>query len=105
MQTQRIEGTWPGGVVHGDGSTQNATRARPSIPVLTLTLTCAAGQVGASNGVWNPNIRPFDAQRAAIGDRRYLGGFDARFHSTNSYALDLRHSAVAEAGFLSERNC
>lgn len=33
---------------------------------------------------WNPNIRPFDAQRTAIGDRRFLGGFDARFHSTAS---------------------
>lgn len=34
-----------------------------------------------ANG-WNPNIRPFDAQRTAIGGRRFLGGFDARFHST-----------------------
>lgn len=31
-------------------------------------------------------INPFEAQRAAgIGDRRYLGKYDARFHSTNRY--------------------
>ena len=34
---------------------------------------------GSSNGV----VRPYDAQRAAIGDRRYLGMYDARFHSTH----------------------
>ena len=30
-----------------------------------------------------PEVRPLDAQLAAIGDRRYLGMYDARFHSTN----------------------
>lgn len=40
--------------------------------------------VGASlNGSSNGIVRPFDAQRAAIGDRRYLGMYDARFHSTH----------------------
>ena len=34
-------------------------------------------------------MRPFDAQRSAIGDRRYLGGFDARFHSTSQCAQPL----------------
>lgn len=28
-------------------------------------------------------VRPFDAQRVSIGDRRYLGLYDARFHSTS----------------------
>lgn len=32
---------------------------------------------------WNKDIKPFEVQRNAIGDRRYLGGYDARFHSTN----------------------
>ncbi|KAL6759865.1 histidine phosphatase superfamily [Haematococcus lacustris] len=31
---------------------------------------------------WNPSVSPFEAQRVAIGDRRLLGLFDARFHST-----------------------
>lgn len=31
-------------------------------------------------------VRPFDAQRQAIGDRRYLGLYDARFHSTSTGA-------------------
>lgn len=38
-----------------------------------------ASLYGSSNGI----VRPFDAQRAAIGDRRYLGMYDARFHSTH----------------------
>jgi TolA-binding protein len=39
---------------------------------------------GASQGSWwDPSIRPFDAQRAAYGDRRLLGLFDAQFHSTS----------------------
>jgi TolA-binding protein len=39
---------------------------------------------GASqSGWWDPSIRPFDAQRAAYGDRRLLGLFDAQFHSTS----------------------
>ena len=32
---------------------------------------------------WDKNVKPFEVQRNAIGDRRYLGGYDARFHSTN----------------------
>ena len=32
---------------------------------------------------WNKDVKPFEVQRNAIGDRRYLGGYDARFHSTN----------------------
>ena len=28
-------------------------------------------------------LRPFDAQLAAVGDRRAIGMYDARFHSTN----------------------
>jgi hypothetical protein len=39
---------------------------------------------GASDGGWwDPSIRPFDAQRAAYGDRRLLGLFDAQYHSTS----------------------
>ena len=34
-------------------------------------------------------VRPLDAQLAAIGDRRYLGMYDARFHSTNKCAYCL----------------
>lgn len=34
-----------------------------------------------------PAVRPLEAQLAALGDRRYLGMYDARFHSTNKYAL------------------
>lgn len=30
-----------------------------------------------------PEVRPLHAQLAAIGDRRMLGMYDARFHSTN----------------------
>lgn len=32
-------------------------------------------------------VRPFDAQRAAYTDRRLLGMYDARFHSTHWCAL------------------
>lgn len=39
-----------------------------------------AGQQ-ASTG-WNSSISPFEAQRIGIGDRRLLGLYDARFHST-----------------------
>ena len=39
----------------------------------------ASGLGAQATGV----VRPFDAQRAAIGDRRYLGMYDARFHSTH----------------------
>ena len=42
-------------------------------------LAGSASGLGAMNGV----VRPFDAQREAIGDRRYLGSYDARFHSTH----------------------
>eukprot|EP00208_Stichococcus_sp_RCC1054_P002445 CAMPEP_0206143802 /NCGR_PEP_ID=MMETSP1473-20131121/21850_1 /ASSEMBLY_ACC=CAM_ASM_001109 /TAXON_ID=1461547 /ORGANISM="Stichococcus sp, Strain RCC1054" /LENGTH=483 /DNA_ID=CAMNT_0053539373 /DNA_START=173 /DNA_END=1621 /DNA_ORIENTATION=+ len=44
------------------------------------------GTTGSGSRGWSPGISPFEAQRTAIGDRRYLGGFDARFHSTNSGA-------------------
>ena len=33
--------------------------------------------------VVKPPLRPFDAQLAAAGDRRAIGMYDARFHSTN----------------------
>lgn len=33
---------------------------------------------------WSASISPFDAQRIGIMDRRHLGLFDARFHSTNA---------------------
>ena len=39
-----------------------------------------------ASSIRNGPINPFEAQRAAgIGDRRYLGKYDARFHSTNRY--------------------
>ena len=37
--------------------------------------------------IQKPALRPLEAQLAALGDRRYLGMYDARFHSTNKYAL------------------
>lgn len=46
------------------------------------SLARSASGLGAVNGV----VRPFDAQREAIGDRRYLGMYDARFHSTHRCA-------------------
>lgn len=44
----------------------------------TLAETTQSSQTG-----WSRDIKPFEIQRNAIGDRRYLGGYDARFHSTN----------------------
>ena len=52
--------------------------------------------LGAANGV----VRPFDAQREAIGDRRYLGMYDARFHSTHRCA-----QAALKAGLAFVRAC
>ena len=49
---------------------------------MTSTLSATAPTQTIKAG-WNPDIKPFEVQRSAIGDRRYLGGYDARFHSTN----------------------
>ena len=46
----------------------------------TLSLTAPTQTIKAG---WNKDVKPFEVQRTAIGDRRYLGGYDARFHSTN----------------------
>lgn len=49
---------------------------------MTNTLSNAAPTQTIKAG-WNKDVKPFEVQRNAIGDRRYLGGYDARFHSTN----------------------
>ncbi len=49
---------------------------------MTNTLSMAAPTQTISAG-WNKDVKPFEVQRNAIGDRRYLGGYDARYHSTN----------------------
>ena len=49
---------------------------------MTNTLTASAPTQTIKAG-WDKNVKPFEVQRKAIGDRRYLGGYDARFHSTN----------------------
>lgn len=36
-----------------------------------------------ATGARSAPVRPFEAQLAAAGDRRSLGLYDARFHSTN----------------------
>jgi len=37
-------------------------------------------------------VSPFDSQRIGIGDRRMLGLFDSRFHSTSKYVLSITPS-------------
>lgn len=49
---------------------------------VTNTLSASAPTQTIKTG-WHKDIKPFEVQRNAIGDRRYLGGYDARFHSTN----------------------
>lgn len=49
---------------------------------VTNTLSASAPTQTIKAG-WNKDVKPFEVQRNAIGDRRYLGGYDARFHSTN----------------------
>jgi len=49
---------------------------------MTNTLSMAAPTQTIRAG-WNKDVKPFEVQRNAIGDRRYLGGYDARYHSTN----------------------
>lgn len=49
---------------------------------MTNTLSASAPTQTIKAG-WDKNVKPFEVQRNAIGDRRYLGGYDARFHSTN----------------------
>ena len=46
----------------------------------TLSMAAPTQTIGAG---WNKDVKPFEVQRNAIGDRRYLGGYDARYHSTN----------------------
>lgn len=55
---------------------------------MTNTLSASAPTQTIKAG-WDKDIKPFEVQRNAIGDRRYLGGYDARFHSTNKQVLQL----------------
>jgi len=66
-------------------------------------LQAAAGDparlhAGGAHGAAAPRngfVRPYDAQRAAISDRRHLGMYDARFHSTHwRAALSLHRVGV-----------
>ena len=64
-------------------------------------LPAAAGDparlhAGGAHGAAAPRngfVRPYDAQRAAISDRRHLGMYDARFHSTHWRAALSLHRA------------
>lgn len=55
---------------------------------MTNTLSASAPTQTIKAG-WDKDIKPFEVQRNAIGDRRYLGGYDARFHSTNKQVFQL----------------
>lgn len=57
-------------------------QAHQLIDVKTAGTAFKPSSPSQHNG-WNKDIKPFEIQRNAIGDRRYLGGYDARFHSTN----------------------
>lgn len=57
---------------------------------MTNTLSAAAPTQTIKAG-WNKDVKPFEVQRCAIGDRRLLGGYDARFHSTNMGATPTDH--------------
>ncbi|KAL3151110.1 hypothetical protein ABBQ38_012977 [Trebouxia sp. C0009 RCD-2024] len=57
---------------------------------ITNTLSASAPTQTIKAG-WHKDIKPFEVQRSAIGDRRYLGGYDARFHSTNKGATPRDH--------------
>lgn len=54
----------------------------------TLSMAAPTQTIGAG---WNKDVKPFEVQRNAIGDRRYLGGYDARYHSTNMGATPRDH--------------
>lgn len=66
---------------------QRVEISQPRPGMARSSSTTSAGQsVATSSG----SVRPFDAQRrAGYGDRRYLGLYDARFHSTSSYVIML----------------
>lgn len=51
----------------------------------------AAGQ---GNGAGGSAVRPFEAQLAAARDRRSIGLYDARFHSTNWCVSELTCAGV-----------
>ena len=58
--------------------------ARSLIDMHAMTNThSASAPTQTIKAGWNKDVKPFEVQRNAIGDRRYLGGYDARFHSTN----------------------
>jgi len=44
-------------------------------------------QTSGQQLTWSSSVRPFDAQKAALLDRRAHGLFDARFHSTSRCAV------------------
>ena len=63
---------------------QSLEQARGLIDLHTMTNTLsAAAPTQTIQAGWNKDVQPFEVQRSAIGDRRYLGGYDARYHSTN----------------------
>ena len=56
--------------------------AKQLIDARAISTTLADSTQSVQTG-WSRDIKPFEIQRNAIGDRRYLGGYDARFHSTH----------------------
>eukprot|EP00195_Chlamydomonas_chlamydogama_P012286 CAMPEP_0202901526 /NCGR_PEP_ID=MMETSP1392-20130828/14302_1 /ASSEMBLY_ACC=CAM_ASM_000868 /TAXON_ID=225041 /ORGANISM="Chlamydomonas chlamydogama, Strain SAG 11-48b" /LENGTH=410 /DNA_ID=CAMNT_0049588099 /DNA_START=245 /DNA_END=1477 /DNA_ORIENTATION=- len=57
----------------------SVTRTKETAPV-------PPASVSAPSLGWNSKLSPFESQRIGIGDRRLLGLYDARFHSTASGA-------------------
>ena len=66
------------------GQMKDLEDARSLIDVHAMTNTLStAAPIQTIRAGWNKDVKPFEVQRNAIGDRRYLGGYDARYHSTN----------------------
>ena len=53
------------------------------IAAILTCLQCVAQPAGSQENGAGSAVRPFEAQLAAARDRRSIGLYDARFHSTN----------------------
>ncbi|KAL0025571.1 hypothetical protein WJX79_002535 [Trebouxia sp. C0005] len=74
------------------GQMKDLEDARSLIDVHAMTNTLStAAPIQTIRAGWNKDVKPFEVQRNAIGDRRYLGGYDARYHSTNMGATPRDH--------------
>ena len=79
-------------------------------PISRHPLIMSGGETGpgwrASNRATSTSVSPFDSQRIGIGDRRLLGLFDSRFHSTSRYVIHATmHHACSHALFYAIRYC